>query len=100
MWGLYTEPMTDCKKCVELLKENTLLKTHLVEAQRLIESLLAETQLECPSLEEVCKLAKSAEIAAAAAATEAATAMAKAEALRYREYVAVGKAEEELLKKV
>lgn len=91
--------MTDCKKCAELLKENTLLKKHLMEAQRLIDSLLAETQSEWPSLEEVCKLAKSVEIAAAAAATEAAMALAKVEALRYREYVASGKAEDELLKK-
>ena len=82
--------MTDCKKCVELLTENTRLKTHLMEAQRLIDSLLMETQSEWPSLEEVCKLAKSVEIAAAAAATEAAMALAKAEALSYREYVASG----------
>jgi hypothetical protein len=91
--------MTDCKKCTELLTENTRLKTHLKEAQRLIDSLLVETQSEWPSLEEVCKLAKSVEIAAAAAATEAAMTLAKAEALSYREYVASGKGKDELLKK-
>lgn len=91
--------MTDCKKCMELLTENTRLKTHLMEAQRLIDSLLVETQSEWPSLEEVCKLAKSVEIAAAAAATEAAMALAKAEAMSYREYVAFGKSGDELLRK-